>query len=357
MFYEILSFFYYFMFVLKYCLYLFEIISVYFLGPTRSRRAPLHPCTPPVASDSDDDKPPPPRQLQNMQLDSTYDDDGGNYQFSMRGRPPRTPPTPPAIVEARKEKLKPLKQRQSSKSPIVKQPPKTEIHKLETVEKVVENVQKKRGRKRINKRPRTPSDSENEAPKVKLKSKLDNRGAKRAPSSDSDDEDWSASRKKLLLQSKSTERVKRDSSWDDKRPKRETGRPKREVSREIISTDTSSDDDDRGNVSSSPVKPVSRLPPAATRRPTLSPYADPKKEESPPKLDVELKNRDKKKNDTLRRLFRPLRDNEGGGKGGKGGKGGGKGKGKGGKTPGVLVVECDSERTSPYESPDRKSVV
>jgi hypothetical protein len=97
------------------------------------------------------------------------------------------------------------------------------------------------------------------------------------------------------------------------------------------------------------------------RSPILSRPPISKVEESPPKLDTEGKAiQDKKKSDTLRKLFVPTK---GGAKGGpkvagkdgaKAGiycaSGGGKGvgaKGKGGsKTPGVLVVECESERTS-----------
>ncbi|XP_075234470.1 AF4/FMR2 family member lilliputian isoform X2 [Lycorma delicatula] len=315
-------------------------------GPVPPRRLP--PYIPPLGSDSDIDKVPR-RQMSNTQLESSYDE-SENYRFSLRGRPPRTPPTPPPI-ESRKEKTKSSKR--SSKSPVMKPPPKPEtVHKPETAEKV-EIVQKKRGRKPL-KPPRTPSDSEDEVQKVKLKPKQDVR-PKRAPSlSDTDDEDWSVTRsprkkKKQPFKATSSERTRRDSSWEEKRPRRV-------ISRAMIPSDTSSDDElDRDSVSSSPVKPVNRLTPAGAKRPIhdLSPYADPKKEESPPKLDVEGNSKqDKKKSDTLRRLFSVLkRDNEGGGKGGKG-KGGGKCGGKGGsKTPGVLVVECDSERTSPYESP------
>lgn len=62
-------------------------------------------------------------------------------------------------------------------------------------------------------------------------------------------------------------------------------------------------------------------------------------DESPPKLDVEGNVvQDKKKTDTLRRLFSV------GGKGGKGGKGGGKG-GKGKGVPGI-VVECEDKSSA-----------
>lgn len=62
-----------------------------------------------------------------------------------------------------------------------------------------------------------------------------------------------------------------------------------------------------------------------------------KAEESPPKLDVEgIAVQDKKKSDTLRKLFKQRLD-EGGGKGG--------GKGKGGKGKcGVIVMESETER-------------
>lgn len=61
----------------------------------------------------------------------------------------------------------------------------------------------------------------------------------------------------------------------------------------------------------------------------------PKMEESPPKLDVEGNIKDRKKTETLMKLFST------GSKGGKGGKGGG-GKGKG--VPGI-VVKCEPDRT------------
>nr|CAD7426493.1 unnamed protein product [Timema monikensis] len=158
-------------------------------------------------------------------------------------------------------------------------------------------------------------------------------------------------------------------------------------SAEELPTTEDSDSDAEINVVSinSPIKPLARLRPhppnpesssdsenekSLPRRiseievsPLRKPPSAPKVEESPPKLDMEGDNvQDKKKNDTLRKLFSvSLKREQEGGKGGKGGvyggKGGayggkgGKGKGKGGsKTPGVIVVDSESVRTlSPAE--------
>ncbi|CAH2010064.1 unnamed protein product, partial [Acanthoscelides obtectus] len=61
------------------------------------------------------------------------------------------------------------------------------------------------------------------------------------------------------------------------------------------------------------------------------------------KVDAEVKAvADKKKSDTLRKLFTPKRDSEGGGKGGKGGGKGGKGKGG----VNVIIVDGNYERSS-----------
>nr|CAD7460307.1 unnamed protein product [Timema tahoe] len=158
-------------------------------------------------------------------------------------------------------------------------------------------------------------------------------------------------------------------------------------SAEELPTTEDSDSDAEINVVSinSPIKPLARLKPhppnpesssdsenekSLPRRiseievsPLRKPPSAPKVEESPPKLDMEGDNvQDKKKNDTLRKLFSvSLKREQEGGKGGKGGvyggKGGayggkgGKGKGKGGsKTPGVIVVDSESVRTlSPAE--------
>ncbi|KAF5294891.1 hypothetical protein FQR65_LT10689 [Abscondita terminalis] len=70
------------------------------------------------------------------------------------------------------------------------------------------------------------------------------------------------------------------------------------------------------------------------------------KVESPVKVDTVGKSiQDKKKSDTLRKLFTPKRDSEGGKGGGKGGAKGGKGgKGKGGVN--VIIMDGDYERSS-----------
>ncbi|KAF5270090.1 hypothetical protein FQA39_LY08502 [Lamprigera yunnana] len=74
--------------------------------------------------------------------------------------------------------------------------------------------------------------------------------------------------------------------------------------------------------------------------------ANSSKIESPVKVDTGTKSiQDKKKSDTLRKLFTPKRDSEGGKGGGKGGAKGGKGgKGKGGVN--VIIMDGDYERSS-----------
>lgn len=101
------------------------------------------------------------------------------------------------------------------------------------------------------------------------------------------------------------------------------------------STPSSSDSEDsnrRNQLSDTHRAPRSKLP-AGTNS----------KFESPVKVDPEGKSvQDKKKSDTLRKLFTPKRDTEGGkGGGGKGGKGG---KGKGGVN--VIILDGDHERSS-----------
>lgn len=315
--------------------------------PTRrrgrpSRRTHVPKSTPIVHSDSDEEPPPPrgprtpPRVRRNHYTSPPprmSDSDSPPYHAPPppprpRGRPPRTPP---------------------AKSPIkVKQEP-------------TEKVPKKRGRRKQVKPP--PADSESEGEVVEKK-----KAVKRAPtSSESDTEQWGFSSpvKKRPLKESSVERKKsgRDSSREEKRPRR--------LSKKPVTSESSEDELPTKSVACSPIKPFSRVPPAppaGKRVPrSMTPTSEPevKKEESPPKLDFEGNIiADKKKNDTLRRLFSiglGKKDGETGGKGGKGGKGGGKGGGKcggkggkGGKgTPGVIVVECSNERTSVSPVRDR----
>lgn len=303
--------------------------------PARRRGRPSRrPHVPkPVPSDSDDEPPAPPRVPRapyTPPVPRTPDSDSPPYvpPARPRGRPPRTPPSPP-----------PVKPKRETKSPVKvkKEPP--------------EKTPKKRGRrKQVPKPPPTYSESEEEVVDKK-------KAVKRAPSSsESENEAWGFSSpvKKRPLKESSVERKKPHET------KREEKRPKR-ISKPTVTSDSSEDEIPTKSVSLSPIKPVSRVPPAppaGKRAPrSFTPESEPetKKEESPPKLDFEGNVvADKKKNDTLRRLFSiglGKRDGEtggkggkGGGKGGKGGKCGGKG-GKGGKgTPGV-IVECNSERT------------
>lgn len=156
-----------------------------------------------------------------------------------------------------------------------------------------------------------------------------------------------------------------------KSPVKQVVTPHRRVKNRSSSRSSSSDSDDevrkrvRHNSDSDRSQSGQRAPSVATSN----------KVESPPKLDTEDKAiQDKKKNDTLRKLFSNTvkREQEGGKGGAKGGakgggkvgakggakggpaygaKGGGKGvgaKGKGGsKGPGVIIVGSESDRTFP----------
>ncbi len=161
--------------------------------------------------------------------------------------------------------------------------------------------------------------------------------------SDPDDVDWNAgSRRKVLDKFPAT------NVWGD-RERRTTN---------LRSSFTAPDSD--SDEPTAPVKPTARVIPAVKKKEGTRATRDSscesirngadfsllsstgaksnvtKAEESPPKLDVEgIAVQDKKKSDTLRKLFsRPV---EGGGKGGGKGKGG---KGKGG----VIVMESETER-------------
>nr|CAH7738119.1 unnamed protein product [Callosobruchus chinensis] len=88
----------------------------------------------------------------------------------------------------------------------------------------------------------------------------------------------------------------------------------------------------------SPVKPMS-----SSESDLETSKMTPVKIDSTVKVDAEVKTvADKKKSDTLRKLFTPKRDAEGGGKGGKGGGKGGKGK----AGVNVIIVDGNYERSS-----------
>ncbi|KAF6216359.1 hypothetical protein GE061_000700 [Apolygus lucorum] len=168
----------------------------------------------------------------------------------------------------------------------------------------------KRSRKRVVKPPITPSDTEDEGGKRKRVASI----------SDSGEDTWNTttrprSSRRSVKESSSERTNKRDTSSEDETPV----------------------------VAQSPIKPVSRVVPALGKRPPIgSSESDAEKEESPPKIDSEGQSiQDKKKNDTLRKLF-SKRDNEGGlGKGGKG---------KGGKGKGMVAVVVESDSQS-HHSP------
>ncbi|XP_014243501.1 AF4/FMR2 family member 4-like isoform X2 [Cimex lectularius] len=198
--------------------------------------------------------------------------------------------------------------------------------KASQIPKTPEKETKKQSRKRSIKPPYPLSDTDDEWVKRKRVSSL----------SESDDEAWSIT---PTVRRRSSRRSVKSNSSDHNR---------REVS---WSAKHSSSDDERPPPVQSPVKPVSRVPPAPGKRPQVLSESDGEKEESPPKLDSDGQSiQDKKKNDTLRKLF-SKRDNEGGG-----GKGGGKsgGKGKGGKA-GVIVIDCSPARNPVQPSPKPES--
>ncbi|VVC25365.1 Hypothetical protein CINCED_3A023406 [Cinara cedri] len=198
-------------------------------------------------------------------------------------------------------------------------------------EPVDEPLKKRRGRKKgstntpkppppskIKSKPLISSDSEDDeepAPKPKINEKRRGRppGKKTAKviSASSESEEWTDSSRKSRKKdsekkSSSHHSVKKTPSWEKNPPQKPVARvsaalrPPRSVS--------SSVDSDSSDVECRP-------PPISTAT------------ESPPKLDVEgIKVQDKKKNDTLRKLFRTRREEGvkigGKSKGGKGGKGG-----------------------------------
>ncbi|KAL1110440.1 hypothetical protein AAG570_007971 [Ranatra chinensis] len=258
-------------------------------------------------------------------------------------RPPRTPSGSESDIKSKKEVLV-NKKKMTSKSPDLlsshsedeaseKVDIKNYVNPKFTSKKEAPSI-KPNIRKRNVKPPTTPSESDDEDLKKK---KLEG--------TDSEEEPWVVS-PSVKRRSNSRRSTKSNSS---ERVRRETW------------TSRLSSSEEESAVLPSPVKPVVRLPPATQgkRPPQGSSESEPEKEESPPKLDSEsLAIQDKKKNDTLRKLF-SKRDNEcGGGKdGGKGGKAGSiyTKEGKGEKAI-VVLVDSENERTS-LQSPVKASPI
>ncbi|XP_044737573.1 AF4/FMR2 family member lilli isoform X2 [Chrysoperla carnea] len=182
--------------------------------------------------------------------------------------------------------------------------------------------------------------------------------------SDDDDDDWTSTKR-------SKPKISRKQSSDTKQSGTvasssagPTGNKRKAASssKSVAELPTASESDSEIDVVSATAaasrqsRPATRVPPppqSSGSDRSVSPPRPPKAE-SPVKVESEIKPvQDKKKNDTLRKLF----SMGGPGKGGKGGKGGGKcgGKGKGG----VIIVESvcgESERTPTIDETESVSV-
>uniref|UniRef100_A0A146LPQ2 AF4/FMR2 family member lilli n=3 Tax=Lygus hesperus TaxID=30085 RepID=A0A146LPQ2_LYGHE len=221
----------------------------------------------------------------------------------VQSKPPRTPSGNEVEPKAQlKRKCKPTTPSNPSPEKTKKKAPPKSTEK--------ESPSGKRSRKRVVKPPITPSDTEDEGGKRKRVASISDSG---------------------------------DDSWNTTVRPRSSRRSVKESSSERTNKPDSSSEDETPVVAQSPIKPVSRVVPALGKRlPLGSSESDAEKEESPPKIDSEGQSiQDKKKNDTLRKLF-SKRDNEGGlGKGGKG---------KGGKGKGMVAVVVESDNLS-HHSP------
>lgn len=182
----------------------------------------------------------------------------------------------------------------------------------------------------------------------------------------SDDDEWGKQniKKKQKLKERSSDTSTTREKDSPKKDQKRKGKNNLNI-KSVANLDTTTDSESDQDIPSTfQTKPLARVPPNPRRqksrrssssgseksrmkssdserssisRPAIKP-------ESPVKVEAENKPvQDKKKNDTLRKLFTPKRDSEGGKGGGKGGAKGGKGgKGKGG----VIIVEGDYERHS-----------
>ncbi|XP_050307924.1 AF4/FMR2 family member lilli isoform X2 [Anthonomus grandis grandis] len=175
------------------------------------------------------------------------------------------------------------------------------------------------------------------------------------------DEEWSQKNKssvKALFQDKPS-----DSEWDpsirrkSEKLKENTSPTRRKgqsiKSKPIVSTSESSDSDirtkktagrkKRNSGTSNSLSEVQRIYDSDSE--TDLSFKNTSGNDSLIKVDDHKSIADKKKSDTLRKLFTPKRDSEGGKGGGKGGAKGGKG-GKGKAGVNVIIVDGDYERTS-----------
>lgn len=189
----------------------------------------------------------------------------------------------------------------------------------------------------------------------------------------SDDDEWGKQniKKKQKVKERSsdtsTNREPKESPVKKKETHRRKGKNNLNIKSAAQVPTTTDSESDQDAPASFPAKPLARVPPNPRRekirrsssscseksirmkssdsdRSSVSRPQIPIKPDSPVKVEAETKPvQDKKKNDTLRKLFTPKRDSEGGKGGGKGGAKGGKGgKGKGG----VIIVDGDYERSS-----------
>ncbi|XP_076273793.1 AF4/FMR2 family member lilliputian isoform X1 [Rhynchophorus ferrugineus] len=143
-------------------------------------------------------------------------------------------------------------------------------------------------------------------------------------------------------ESESSSRRKREKTKESTSPFRRKGAKTQEY-KSVAFIPTSSDSDEAGSRSAARARKSS-----ASEHHQVHRISDSESDADIGQVKLEAdKNRrdgkaDKNKSDTLRKLFTPKRDTEGGGKGG--GKGGKGGKGKAGVN--VIIVDGDSERTS-----------
>ncbi|XP_066257189.1 AF4/FMR2 family member lilli isoform X2 [Euwallacea similis] len=198
-------------------------------------------------------------------------------------------------------------------------------------------------------RPSYRQDSDRELPRSGSASKKKPDDLKRLKQDS--DEEWgerNRSSVKSLFHERNSDRSetepftrrKREKIKEITSPFRRKGHKDYKTKAMVSSSDSSSDNERAAKKKTRPTRRNSNINRSEVHKISDSdsePDARPKK-----KMDEHKSIADKKKSDTLRKLFTPKRDSEGGGKGG--GKGGKGGKGKAGVN--VIIVDGDYERTS-----------
>ncbi|KAK4887756.1 hypothetical protein RN001_004027 [Aquatica leii] len=313
----------------------------------------------------------------------------GEVRVKKRGRPPNSHKTNKSLSGSENEA--PVKRR--GRPPRAKRPPSPSSSEDERKSSAFDKTIPPR-RRTISKRDISHSDSDNNASqndiskgsdkeltkfgnrpnKVKM-SRPEDKDRGKVIKDDSDNDEWGKMNKNKIrnhLIDKSLERnsitgtpikESKQKRASDSPKKKETIVPFRRKGRSNSSlksaaylpttTDSDSDDDRTVKKSSHAVPQRNRSSSSDSNSRCRSSESDRSrravsnnKVESPVKVDTGGKSiQDKKKSDTLRKLFTPKRDSEGGKGGGKGGAKGGKGgKGKGGVN--VIIMDGDYERSS-----------